>query len=65
MNDTIYSPRPDSGFTIAELLVTLVVATMFIITLYGMFSSINSFNVTAKQRSLADNAAYTLLRRYA
>lgn len=53
------------GFTVVELLITLIVATMFLVTFYGMFISINAFNVTAKQRSLADNTAYSLLRQYA
>ncbi|TAH33227.1 hypothetical protein EYC58_01190 [Candidatus Saccharibacteria bacterium] len=59
------SPSLSDGFTVAELLVTLIVATMFIVTFYGMFISINSFNVAAKQRSLADNVAYSKIREYA
>ena len=57
-------PQSD-GFTVVELLVTLIVATMFLVTFYGMFIAINAFNVSAKQRSLADNTAYSVLRKYA
>lgn len=65
MNKVSQPHQSTAGFTIPELLITLVVTTLFIATFYQMFIAINSYSAHAKQRSLADNAAYSLLRQYA
>lgn len=58
------SPIPQNGFTTIELLITIIVAAMFTITFYQMFMVLNSFSTATKQQALADNLAYTYVKKY-
>lgn len=54
-----------TGFTIPELLVTLVVAALFITLFLEMFTSLSYSNASTEHQSLADNTTYSLLKQYA
>ena len=51
-----------SGFTAVELLVTLVVALLFIITFYQLYTVAVTDSNDARYRATASNIAYTTLR---
>lgn len=51
-----------SGFTAVELLVTLVVALLFIITFYQLYTVAVTDSNDARYRAAAGNIAYTALR---
>jgi prepilin-type N-terminal cleavage/methylation domain-containing protein len=54
-----------SGFSLVELLVTLVIATTFLVGAYQLFSSVMKDSGEARKESRASNVAYDYLRRYA
>lgn len=51
-----------SGFSTVELVVTLFVATMFIISGYQLFGVITASSGASRQLSLASNIGYDVLR---
>lgn len=53
------------GFTTIELIVTLLVTSIFVISLYQLFGSINASMSLTRQRAAASELAYSYLRRYA
>lgn len=53
------------GFTAVELLVTIIVATIFTVVIYSMFTEINRSSALARNRATASDIAYANLRRYA
>lgn len=54
-----------AGFTIPELLVTFIVAAIFITLFLEMFTSLSYSNASTEHQSLADNTTYSLLKQYA
>jgi prepilin-type N-terminal cleavage/methylation domain-containing protein len=53
-----------SGFTIVELLVTIIVAALFVGVFYNMFVILIGVNSNARNISQAGNLAYSNMRRY-
>lgn len=53
------------GFTAVELLVTIIVAAMFTVTLYQLLISVNSVSTAARNQATASDIAYSNLRKYA
>lgn len=53
-----------SGFSLVELLVTLVIATTFLVGAYQLFGSVMKDGGEARKESKASNVAYDYLRRY-
>lgn len=53
-----------SGFTVVELLTTIIVATLFVATFYQMFVVLVGVNATARSISQANSLAYSNMRRY-
>lgn len=53
------------GFTAVELLVTIIVATIFTIVIYSLFIEINRSSALARNRATASDIAYANMRRYA
>jgi len=62
MKNRIHSSQ---GFTAVELLVTIIVATMFTVVIYSLFTDINRSSAAARNRATASDIAYSNLRRYA
>ncbi len=60
-----YFPKASDGFTAVELLVTIIVAAMFTITLYQLMISVNNTSAAARNRATASDIAYGNLRKYA
>lgn len=52
------------GFTAVELLATLFVAAVFLLSGYTLYNTIMSRSGEARQRVQADNIAFDYLRRY-
>lgn len=53
-----------SGFTIVELLVTVITAAMFVGMFYQLFVVLVGINSTARNTAQASDLAYSNLRRY-
>ncbi|MDO4773740.1 MAG: prepilin-type N-terminal cleavage/methylation domain-containing protein [Candidatus Saccharibacteria bacterium] len=53
------------GFTLVEVIVTLLVATIFVGVILGIYAHISSVNAAIRTHHIADMAAYNNLRRYA
>lgn len=54
-----------SGFTLVEVIVTLLVATIFIGIILGIYAHISSVNAAVRTHHIADMAARNNLRRFA
>lgn len=52
------------AFSVVELLITLVIATVFITAAYQLYSTILTDSGDARKESAASNTAYDYLRRY-
>ena len=55
----------EQGFTIIELLATVVIAAIFLVSAYQLVSTISLLSITSSQTSVADNLAYANMRQYA
>lgn len=55
---------PQAGFTVVEILITLLVAAVFTLAMYQLFGAINSAMSLARQKAIASELAYSYLRRY-
>lgn len=53
-----------SGFTIIELLVTIIVASLFIGIFYQLYVGLVQLNSSARRDASASNLAFSNLRRY-
>ncbi len=53
-----------SGFTVVELLVTIIVAALFVSVFYNMFLILVGVNSNARNVSQASDLAYSNMRRY-
>jgi len=56
--------RKNEGFSAVELLITIVVAALFIIALYELSILVRGTISTTRQKSVASELAYSYLRRY-
>lgn len=63
-SDTANSKGVKAGFTAVELLATLFVAAVFLLSGYTLYNTIMSRSGDARQRVQADNIAFDYLRRY-
>jgi len=54
----------EQGFTTLEILVTIIIASMFIITFFEMFTDIVKSNGTITRHVIADDFAYSKLKKY-
>lgn len=54
----------EKGFTAVELLVTIVVATLFLIMFYQLFIAISQLNNESRRSAQASDLAYANIRRY-
>jgi type II secretory pathway pseudopilin PulG len=54
-----------AGFTTVEVLTTIIVATIFILALYLLFTTITSSSAADRNRANASDIAYGYLRQYA
>jgi prepilin-type N-terminal cleavage/methylation domain-containing protein len=53
-----------SGFTVVELLVTIIVASLFIAVFYNLFLILVGVNSSSRNVSQASDLAYSNMRRY-
>ena len=53
------------GFTIVELMITIIVSGIFSIGVFQLIASSNSLATEASRRTLASNLAYNNMRKYA
>lgn len=53
-----------SGFTVVELLVTIIVAALFVGIFYNMFVILVGVNASARNISQSSDLAYSNMRRY-
>lgn len=63
-NKTQRKNRNHAGFTAVELLATLFVAAVFLLSGYTLYNTIMMRSGDARQRVQADNIAFDYLRRY-
>ncbi len=54
----------ESGFTVIELLVALIVSALLLGSSYQLYTTVLRDSGSAQRRSGANNAAYQLLRQY-
>lgn len=59
------SIHDNQGFTLIEAIVTLLIGSLLLIAAYQMFGSTFALGSAARQYALADNIAYSQLRKYA
>jgi type II secretory pathway pseudopilin PulG len=59
------SRSKEQGFSVIEALVTVLIASIFLITIYSLYQSIVTISVRGSQQSAASNLVYSALRRYA
>lgn len=60
-----YIPKSSEGFTAVELLVTIIVAAMFAVSLYQLLTVVTTTSSAARSRATASDVAYANLRKYA
>jgi len=65
MRKVISLSTKQAGFTAVELLITIIVAAIFTVSIYGLFTTINRASADARQQATASDLAYANLRRYA
>lgn len=58
------SIKQSAGFTIVELLVTVIVAAMFAVMFYQLFVTLIQINSGARQATQVSDLAYSNMRRY-
>ena len=63
MNNGV-TQNKQSGFTIVELLTTIIIATLFVGIFYQLYVVLVTVNANARNVSQASNIAYSNMRRY-
>lgn len=58
----IFKKSRDSGFTAVELMVTLFVAVLFIMSGYMLYDAVSSRSANTREMAEASNVAYEVLR---
>lgn len=56
--------KQSEGFTVVELLVTIIVAAMFVTMFYQLFVTLVQMNADARRNTQASDLAYSNMRRY-
>ncbi|MDO8335250.1 MAG: type II secretion system protein [Candidatus Saccharibacteria bacterium] len=56
--------KKQSGFTVVELLTTIIVAALFVAVFYQMFVILVTVNANARNVAQASSLAYSNMRRY-
>ncbi len=56
--------KQQSGFTVAELLTTIIVAALFVAMFYELYVILVGVNANARNTAQASNLAYANMRRY-
>lgn len=56
--------QKSAGFTVVEMLVTVIVAAMFVAAFYQLFVILVQINAQARQTAQASDLAYSNMRRY-
>lgn len=54
-----------SGFTLVEVLTTIVVALVFLLSAFQLTGTIQQLSITGNQQTVADTLAYSNMRLYA
>ena len=57
--------KSSKGFTVVELLITLIVGMLLLVSVHQFYSYILNDSTEARTRALASNLAYQYLREYA
>lgn len=57
-------PKTESGFTVIELLISIVVGLLFIISANQLYGAVIEDTGTARERAIASNLAYLNLKSY-
>ena len=57
--------KNSSGFTLVEILVTIVVTSIFLLSAFQLSGTIQQLSVSGNQASIADALAYSNMRIYA
>ena len=57
--------KHDSGFTAVELIITLVVGSVLLLTAYQLYSFVVNDSADTRQRATASNLAYRFMRENA
>lgn len=53
------------GYTVVELIITIIVATIFLVSLVSMMGYVTDSAIDARRKETASNLAYNNLRKYA
>lgn len=61
----VSASRQSDGFTIVELIITILVAGIFLASIFSLFSTVMLFATTTAQRNTASDLAYANMRLYA
>lgn len=56
--------RPSDGFTAVELLIAMVIGVLLLGSAYQLYSAVVRDSGAIRQRAIASNYAYTLVRQY-
>ena len=59
-----YRAKENEGFTVVELLVTLFVAALFVLSGWQLYTVVTARSAESQQESEAGNLAYSLLRSW-
>lgn len=62
---SLKKPLIQHGFTAVELLVTIVVAAIFLIAVSTLYMNVTQAHAEARNRATANDLAYSYLRKYA
>lgn len=65
MRHITYPSNSEQGFTAIEMLVTIIVAALFAISFYQLFTSVNQSSALSRHRATASDIAYNNMRRFA
>ena len=60
----VFKKVSQRGFSVVELMATIIVATLFLIMFYQLFLSISQLNNDSRRGAQASDLAYANLRRY-
>ena len=58
-------PRPESGFTAVELLVTMIIGAMFLFAGYQLYSQVSRDGVSANKAAILSNKVTEKMRTHA
>ena len=59
-----HNPAGEDGFTVVELIITLVITSLFVVIFYQMYTAVNAINNRGYQLALSTKAGYAKLQEY-